>query len=99
MPVKSDQSQHKTEFHARLFIAGDSPNSLIAKSNLERIKRCVGNNCSVEIVDVLENPRAALEHSIFVTPALQIIKPEPGALVYGNLSNDNALRSLIPMSK
>jgi len=81
----------------RLFVAGDAPNSRLAKRNL-RILRERSNGCifEVEVVDVDADPQIALEHGIFVTPALQILRPPPGAMVFGNLSDHDTLLKLFP---
>jgi hypothetical protein len=53
-------------------VARDAPNSCIARENLRRLKGSIAEcDFGVEIVDVMENPQAALEHGVFVTPALQ----------------------------
>ncbi len=83
----------------RLFVAGDAPNSLMAKENLERfLERAAANSngaeIEVEIVDALANPAVMTEHGIYLTPALQIVEPAPVRLIYGNLSDAEALRIL-----
>ncbi|MGB3224098.1 MAG: circadian clock KaiB family protein [Desulforhopalus sp.] len=80
----------------RLFIAGEAPNSRIARENLRRLcERTAGSQFQVEIINVLEDPQIMLDLGIYLTPALQVIAPEPGGLVYGNLSDEEALRSLL----
>ncbi|MFW6055419.1 MAG: circadian clock KaiB family protein [Thermodesulfobacteriota bacterium] len=82
----------------RLFITGEAPNSFIAKENLRRLQKSLsGCRFEVEIVDVLKTPQVALEHGVYVTPALQIVEPSgPGALIFGNLQNLDSLRALVP---
>jgi circadian clock protein KaiB len=84
-------------FVIRLFVTGDAPNSRIARENLRRIRqRLAEHEFDVDVVDVNDDPQAALEHGVFVTPALQVVEPEPGALVFGNLSDPDALKTLFP---
>lgn len=79
----------------RLFVAGEAPNSRIARDNLRRFQEQADDTVfDVEIVDVLEHPQVALESGVFVTPALQIVEPSPGRLVFGNLSNQEILSAL-----
>ena len=86
-------------YKVRLFVAGDSPNSLIAKENLKAIQEQLkGRQFEVEVIDVMENPQTALENSIYLTPALQVISPGPGSIIFGNLSDRNALQTLFPGS-
>ena len=81
---------------ARLFVAGDAPNSRIARENLRRWCEDL-NDCEVRIeeVDVLQDAQTALAEGVFVTPALQVLEPGPGTLIFGNLSNEEVLRSLV----
>ncbi len=84
-------------FAVRLFIAGDAPNSLIARKNLERFQESLpGYKFDIEIVDVNENPQMALQCGVFVTPALLVIDPSPETLIFGNLCNNETLRNLFP---
>jgi len=70
----------------RLFIAGDEPNSKQARENLEKLcETHLKGHYKVEIVDVLEDFKAALENDILLTPALLVVAPEP-ATIFGNLS-------------
>ena len=96
----TDSSRRQTgsnHFAVRLFVAGDAPNSRIAKENLRRLReQFAAHRFDVEVVDVLTDPQAALAHGIYVTPALQVIKPGPKALIFGNLSNNQALQALFP---
>lgn len=80
----------------RLFIAGDAPNSRMAKENLKRFRESlIGFHFEIDVVDVLENPQVMLDYGIYLTPALQIIEPRPGGLIYGNLNDGEALRTFL----
>lgn len=87
-----DEGREKIRYVVRLFISGDAPNSRIARENLHRLqKRLPRHEFKVEIVDFCLCPEMALEHRVFITPTLQIIEPQPGGVVYGNLSDENML--------
>lgn len=93
----SDQAggQVRLRYKVRLFVAGAAINSRLARENLERLRgRLSGCEMEVEVIDVFEDPQRALAHGVYLTPALQIVEPEPGALVFGNLSDGDAVRSL-----
>ncbi len=82
-----------------LYVAGDAPNSRMAKANIGKLlERSAGNpqkaEVELEVVDVLANPDIMLEKGICLAPALQIVEPDDGVLVYGNLSDDKVLRFL-----
>jgi circadian clock protein KaiB len=81
----------------RLFVAGDAPNSRVARANLQRMcERFDQDQYEVEVVDVTEDAQTALEEGVFVTPALQVIEPGPGTLIFGDLSDKDALGAVFP---
>jgi circadian clock protein KaiB len=76
------------EYRLRLFVAGDEPNSAIARASLDRIRLDYPEQrCQVEIVDVLKDFRPALDEKIPVTPALVIRGPERRVVIFGNLAD------------
>lgn len=79
----------------RLYVAGDAPNSLVARENLRQLMaELPAPDVCVEVVDVMHDPDAALEAGVYLTPALQIMAPGAATLVFGNLSNRETLRTL-----
>ncbi|OXU16085.1 circadian clock KaiB family protein [Sedimentisphaera salicampi] len=81
----------------RLYVAGKNVNSTLAIENLEKLcRRCNSFEYDLKIVDVLKNPENALEKGIFVTPALEILEPAPGGMVYGTLSDSAVLKPFFP---
>jgi len=85
-----------TEYFMRLFIAGDERNSILAKENLQKVCRNhLGGRCKVEVIDVKEDFRTALENNVFVTPMLILVSPPPEVKILGNLSDtQNLLKAL-----
>ena len=76
----------------RLYIAGRAPNSVKAVTNLEAIcRQHFKDGYKLEIVDVCEYPRRALDDGILVTPSLAKVSPAPGAHVIGNLSDTGSV--------
>lgn len=76
------------EYHLCLFVAGDEPNSAMAKASLDRIcSEHPGQLCQIEIVDVLKDLRPALEEKVLVTPALVIRGPERRTVIFGTLAD------------
>jgi circadian clock protein KaiB len=72
----------------RLYVAGRAPNSVKAIANLEAICRDhLKEGYKLEIVDVCEHPRRALDDGVLVTPSLAKLSPTPGANIIGNLSD------------
>jgi circadian clock protein KaiB len=82
------------KYHFRLFIAGNEPNSIVAKKNLYHLcENCLKDDFIIEIVDVLKDYKKALLDHIFVTPALIIYRPSPPKTIFGNLSKQESLLS------
>lgn len=76
--------------HLRLYIAGNGPNSTLARKNISIICReHFPSAYQLEVVDLLEFPSRALADGIVVTPTLLKLQPLPRQLVIGNL-NDHA---------
>lgn len=79
-----------------LFVAGDEPNSRLARANLHRLcAEANGDDHEFEVVDVLEDTGRALEHFILVTPTLLRLEPAPEVRVIGNLSDLETVRSAL----
>ena len=75
-------------FFFRLYVAGDTQNSLQARTNLNALCQShLAGRHEIEIVDVLRNPERALADGIFMTPTLLKIAPGPSRKVIGTLSD------------
>jgi len=86
----------KVNYHLILFVAGDEPHSLNARKNLAEMRESeLGDRCTVEIVDVMQDFAPAVKHNILVTPTLLIAKPSPGAVVIGDLSDREKVRAAL----
>lgn len=78
----------KAGYSFRLFVAGDEPNSVLAKKNLSHIcKEHLDGRCNIEIVDVFDDFSTAIENGIIVTPTLVLVHPEPRVKIFGNLND------------
>ena len=72
----------------KLFIVGNTPNSITTIKNLKKIaKRLPDNQYTIEIIDVIKNPKLAYDEKIIAVPALIKNLPPPMRTVIGNLSN------------
>ncbi len=73
----------------KLYVAGDSPNSVRAKANLERLCRArFGHAYSIVVIDVLRDPLRALAAGIVATPSVVRDDLEPARLVMGDLRDE-----------
>jgi circadian clock protein KaiB len=83
-PAKSASPQ----YDLRLYVAGQTPRSLQALSNLKRIcEEHLAGNYRVEIIDLLKKPQLAAGDQILAIPTLVKAIPKPARKVIGDLSN------------
>jgi len=71
-----------------LYVAGETPKSLAAIANLERIcSEHLDNRYEVQVIDLKKEPRLAREHSIVAIPTLVRQLPAPIRKIIGDLSD------------
>ena len=79
----------------RLYVTGRSPACVRALANLERVcARWLPGRYHIEVVDLLENPRAAAEDQIVAVPTLVKAHPPPILKIAGDLANTDTERLL-----
>lgn len=79
----------KETWELRLYIAGQTPKSVLALKNITRYCReHLAGKYTIEIVDLLVNPRLAEGDQIFAIPTLVRKFPEPLRKIIGDLSNE-----------
>ena len=94
MKMKSESTKTKEKkpaakvWELRLYVAGQTPKSITAFSNLkklceERLKGCY----HIEVIDLLENPALAKGDQILALPTLVRRLPQPVKKIIGDLSN------------
>jgi circadian clock protein KaiB len=72
----------------RLYIAGQTPKSLAAISNLKRIcAEHISSRFRIEVIDLSKNPALARDHQILAIPTLVRSLPVPIRKIIGDLSN------------
>jgi len=75
-------------WHLRLYVAGESPKSLEAFTNLKRLcEDHLADRYEIEVVDLLENPRLARRDEIVAIPTLVGQLPAPVRKIIGDLSD------------
>ena len=80
----------------RLYVAGNAPNSLLARATLrELLAQSANGPAELEIVDVFERADLALQDQVYVTPMLVRLSPLPRCRVIGNLSDRSAVLHLL----
>jgi len=86
--VSPGSRRESATYHLRLFVAGDEPNSAIAKASLDRIcSEHPERDYRVETIDVLQDFRPAIEERVLVMPALVVQGPERRTVIFGNLAD------------
>ena len=74
-------------FKFRLYVADQTPNSVLALTNLTALCRTyLPNRYQIEVIDVFRKPKPAVADGIFMTPALVRLAPSPIVHIVGTLS-------------
>lgn len=72
----------------RLYVAGQTPKSLAALSNLKRIcAKHLDGKYELEVIDLIKNPQLAQGDQILAIPTLVRNLPVPMRKIIGDLSN------------
>jgi circadian clock protein KaiB len=76
----------------RLYVTGQSPNSIRAIENLRRAcEEHMPGQYRIEVVDLLENPRLAANDQILAVPTVVRKLPVPIRKIVGDLSDTDRL--------
>jgi circadian clock protein KaiB len=87
-PRKSKVIEVAESWQLRLYVAGQTPNSIAAFANLKRIcEEHLEGKYRIEVIDLLKNPQLAKGDQILALPALVRKLPAPIKKIIGDLSN------------
>ncbi|QVL29942.1 circadian clock KaiB family protein [Telmatocola sphagniphila] len=76
----------------RLYVAGHTPKSLTAFSNLKKVcEEHLAGRYKIEVIDLLVNPQLAAGDQIVAIPTLVRKLPEPLRKIIGDLSDTESL--------
>ena len=76
------------KWRLRLYVAGNTPNSIAAFANLKEIcEKHLGGKYEIEVIDLLRNPQLAAGDQIIAVPTLVRRLPYPVKKIIGDLSN------------
>jgi circadian clock protein KaiB len=79
---------HKKTYLLKLYVAGNTPNSIRALRTLRNIlEQEFQGVYALKVIDVLKNPHLAEEDKILATPTLSKILPPPVRKIIGDLSD------------
>ncbi len=86
----------QAKYKFRLYVSGDSPNSVQAQVNLIALcKTHLADRYEIEVVDVRKEPMVALNETILMTPTLVKLSPAPVRKIVGSLSQMQAVLDII----
>jgi circadian clock protein KaiB len=90
MPIA--KTSRREFYRLRLYIAGQTPDSIAAVANLKKI--CEDNlpgKYRIEVVDLLENPQLAKGDQVIAVPTLVRKLPRSAKKIIGNLSKTESV--------
>jgi circadian clock protein KaiB len=87
--ITTGPAKDKTDAYVlRLYIAGQTPKSVAALANLKEIcEEHLAGRYTLQVVDLLENPKLARGDQILAIPTLVRKLPLPMRRIIGDLSN------------
>jgi circadian clock protein KaiB len=87
--VRKKKSRVKPEWQLRLYVAGQTANSIAALAHLKRIcETYLSGRYEIEVVDLIQNPKLAANDQILAVPTLVRKLPTPLKKIIGDLSNE-----------
>ena len=85
---EGDSGKEPEFWELRLYVAGQTPKSLAAINNLKRIcEEKLTGRYTIEVLDLMQNPKLARDHQIVAIPTLVKKLPAPFRKIIGDLSN------------
>ena len=80
--------QFRKTYVLKLYVAGNTPNSLRALKMLKNVlEKDFQGVYALKVIDVLKNPQLAEEDKILATPTLSKVLPPPVRKIIGDLSD------------
>jgi circadian clock protein KaiB len=75
-------------WHLRLYVAGQSPKSLVALANLKKLcEQFLAGRYEIETIDLVQHPTLARDDNVLAIPTLVRRLPPPIRKIIGDLSN------------
>lgn len=101
MSVSSPESRaERMVYHFILFVAGDEPNSVLARQNLDALCRAeLNDRYRLQLVNVFDDFELALKHRVLVTPCLVMVEPHPQVMIAGTLQDTDKVRVALRLNK
>lgn len=98
-----DNPDVKDIWELRLYVAGQTPKSVIAFANLKKIcEEYMPGKYRIEVIDLIQNPQLAKGDQILAVPTLVKKFPPPLNKIIGDLSNTQRVLvglDLVPLAE
>ena len=84
----SGAQKDSTTYQLRLYITGATYHSMLAVKNIKALsEKYLKGSCSLEIIDIYQQPQLATEMQIIATPTLIKLSPLPIKRLIGDMSD------------
>jgi circadian clock protein KaiB len=85
---ESSDAEQIQEWELRLYVAGQTPKSIAAFSNLKKVcEEHLAGKYRIRVIDLLKDPQLAEGDQIIAIPTLVRALPSPVRKIIGDLSN------------
>ena len=99
-PFEPTTHEQRLVYRFILFMAGEEPNSIEARCNLEAFCNAqLADRYELQVVNVFENYSMALKYRILVTPCLVMLAPQPSVMLAGTLQNSEKVRAALRLTR
>ena len=84
------KAEDTSGYNLRLYVAGQTPKSIAALSNLRRLcERYLSGRYRLDVIDLMADPTLAQRDEIIAIPTLVRYMPEPIKRIIGDLGNSD----------
>ena len=84
------KAEDTSGYNLRLYVAGQTPKSVAALSNLRRLcERYLSGRYRLDVIDLMADPTLAQRDEIIAIPTLVRYMPEPIKRIIGDLGNSD----------
>jgi circadian clock protein KaiB len=87
-PTPADLHNAEPEYSFTLYVAGDNDLSRRAEAHLrEIIEECIPRRYTLDVVDVVADPKRAIQDRVIITPMVAKLRPAPLRKVVGDFTD------------
>jgi circadian clock protein KaiB len=84
------KAENLSNYNLRLYVAGQTPKSVAALSNLRRLcEKYLSGRYRLDVIDLMMDPTLAQRDGIIAIPTLVRYVPEPSKRIIGDLGNSD----------